>query len=116
MKKLTLFLFIMAAFIACSKQHEHDGSMKPGHAMISLPTIQCETCVATIEAAVKKVAGVTAISIDLKGKMAHVQYDAAKTDQRKIEMAIADAGYDANDVKRNEAAHAKLPACCQTPR
>ena len=116
MIKMIFALFLTTAFMTCSKQNDDSSTVQLSHAMISLPTIQCEMCVATIEAAVKKVPGVTAISIDLSGKMAHVNYNAAVTDQEKIENAIANAGYDANDLKRNEAAHAKLPACCQSER
>jgi copper ion binding protein len=114
---ITLFLlFGICAFA----QHDHSKSQKKeiqkGHAMISLPTIQCETCVQTVESAVKKVNGVKAVSIDPDKKMAHVNFDEKKTSQEKIENAIAAAGYNANKTKRDEAAHAKLPKCCQSKR
>jgi periplasmic mercuric ion binding protein len=116
MKQAIVLLLFAASVFSCEKQHDHKNAVQQGHAMISLPTIQCETCVATIQAAVKKVDGVISVNIDLKEKMAHVNFDAAKTNQGKIEKAIADAGYDANDLKRDETAHAKLPACCQLKR
>ncbi len=111
-----LVLFGVAGYA----QHDHGHGQKKetpkGHAMISVPTIQCETCVQTVEAAVKKVEGVKSVKVDLKEKIAHVNFDAEKTNQQKIEKAIAAAGYDANKTKRDEAAHAKLPKCCQSER
>jgi periplasmic mercuric ion binding protein len=83
------------------------------HAMISLPTIRCNTCADTIQSAVRKVAGVQSVVVDLKMKMVHVVFDSLKTSIPEIEKAIASIGYDANAVKRNEKAYAKLPKCCQ---
>ena len=112
---IVLLLFAVVAF-TCSKQQDQKKSIQQGHAMISVPTIQCQMCVETIQTAVKKVEGVISVTVDLKEKMAHVNFDAAKTTQEKIEKAIAAAGYDANNIKRDEEAHAKLPACCQLKR
>jgi copper chaperone CopZ len=80
---------------------------------ISVPTAQCSMCAKTIKSAVKDVKGVYAADVDVEDKVASVRYDDKKTDVGTLENAIAEAGYDANDVKRNETAHAKLPACCQ---
>jgi len=112
---LVLLLFAFTVF-SCDRQHDHKSVIQQGHAMISVPTIQCQTCVETIQSAVKKVAGVISVSVDLKEKTAHVNFDATKTNQGKIEKAIAAAGYDANNTKRDEEAHAKLPTCCQSKR
>lgn len=88
----------------------------PGHAMISVPTLQCNNCVNTVTAAVKKVDGVESVKVDLDKKIAHVNFDAKKVKVADIEKAIAAAGYDANKVKRDEKAHAKLPQCCQSKK
>jgi copper ion binding protein len=117
MKKITILLLLFfAAVCFSSNQHDHTKQAQKGHAMISLPTMQCNTCVKTIQKAVEKVEGVQSVSIDLKKKTAHVNFDPVKTSRMKIEKAIAAAGYDANDVKRDEKAHAKLPKCCQSKR
>jgi len=111
-----LLLFSLAAYAQHDHNHGQKKEMPKGHAMISIPTIQCETCVKTVQLAVKKLAGVKSVSVDLKKKIAHVNFDPAKISLEKIEKAIAAAGYDANDVKRDEVAHAKLPKCCQLER
>jgi Copper chaperone len=42
-----------------------------------------------------------------------VTYDTKKTTADQIRKQISDLGYDADNVKANEAARAKLPACCR---
>jgi copper chaperone CopZ len=125
MKKTTaLSLLFVAAVCFGGNLDDHNARQKqtqsspakPGMAVISLPTIQCSTCVETIQKALEKVGGVRSVSVDLKGKTAHVEFDPAKTSLEKIEKTIAAAGYDANDTKRDEKAHAGLPMCCRSAR
>jgi copper ion binding protein len=125
MKKIIVFsMLFVVSWCFGGNQHDHNtrqnktqsSPAKPKVAMISLPTMQCNTCVETIQKAVEKVEGVQAVNVDLKKKMAHVDFDPTKTSREKIEKAIAAAGYDANETKRDEKAHAALPACCRSPR
>lgn len=116
MKQIMVLLLLVITIFACEKQQDQKNVIPQAHAMISVPTIQCQTCVETIQSVVKKVDGVVSVTVDLKEKIAHVNFDASKTSQEKIEKAIAGAGYDANTTKRDEEAHAKLPACCQSKR
>ncbi|MCX6143267.1 MAG: heavy-metal-associated domain-containing protein [Ignavibacteriales bacterium] len=81
---------------------------------IKVPTIVCGSCVTTVTNALKKVDGVKTAKVDLKKKTATVTYASTKATVDKLEKAIADAGYDANDVKRNPEAYEKLDACCKT--
>lgn len=80
---------------------------------IEVPTIVCGSCVTTVTNALKKVQGVKTAKVDLKKKTATVTYASAKVTLDKLEKAIADAGYDANKVKRNPEAYEKLDACCK---
>ncbi len=98
------------------KQATHMMNESEGHSMISVPTIQCTSCVKTITAALEKVDGVEKVNIDLEKKVAHVNYDAKKVKLNDLEKTIAASGYDANDVKRDEEAHSKLMPCCQSER
>ena len=81
--------------------------------MVSVPTIVCNSCVTNITKALKKVPGVKSTKVNLKEKTATVSYVATKVSVQKIEKAISDAGYDANNVKRDPAAYEKLDACCK---
>ena len=80
---------------------------------IKVPTIVCGSCVTTVTNALKKVDGVKTAKVDLKKKTATVTYASTKVTVDKLEKAIADAGYDANNVKRNAEAYEKLDACCK---
>lgn len=44
-----------------------------------------------------------------------VKYDPLKTNPDKLREVIANTGYDADGVKKNETAFSKLPECCQRP-
>lgn len=83
---------------------------------ISLPTIQCGTCVKTIGKALNKVEGFTSIDIDIENHKATVIFDDTKTDLSKIEDAISGAGYDANDKKADQTAYSNLRMCCKLPK
>lgn len=86
------------------------------HAMIELPSMQCNTCKRNIETAVKEVSGVIDVKVDKDKKVAHIHYDKNKTDVSKIENAITAAGYDANDKKKDMKAYDKLDDCCKIPK
>jgi copper chaperone CopZ len=80
---------------------------------IALPSIVCNSCVAKIEKALKKVDGVIDYTVSLDNKNTSVTYDDSITNLEKIEIAITKAGYDANDKKADRDAFEKLPGCCK---
>lgn len=99
-----------------SKKADHQANAMRGDvsiAEISLPSIQCEMCVETITEALTSVAAVATAEIDLEGKIARVAFNTSEASQNDIEQVIANAGYHANNEKRNKAAYADLPLCCK---
>ncbi|MFQ5627906.1 MAG: heavy-metal-associated domain-containing protein [bacterium] len=82
---------------------------------ISVPTIQCKTCVANVEAGIKEVDGIGEYKVDLDKKIAYVSYDESKTTLADIEKSIALEGYDANETTRDMDAYSDLDKCCQIP-
>jgi periplasmic mercuric ion binding protein len=80
---------------------------------IKLPTIQCGMCVKTISAALEKADGVQKVNVDLDKKLATVTYASDKTGVKKLEQAVAKAGYAANTTKADAAAYEKLASCCK---
>ena len=80
---------------------------------IRVETAMCEMCAGNIESAVSKVSGATAVEVDLEGKVAHVTYDANRTDVASLEDAIVMAGYAANDKAADTDAYERLPGCCK---
>lgn len=75
----------------------------------------CGMCKTTIEKAAKK-AGTTAASWDEDTKELRVSFDTTKTSSQRIQMAIAKAGYDTQDLTGDNSAYKKLPACCHYER
>lgn len=74
---------------------------------------ECEMCKTKLEKEVGLMKGVKSVNLDLKTQVATVVYNNAKTDAAKIRTVISNTGYDADDVKANNRAQKKLPACCQ---
>jgi periplasmic mercuric ion binding protein len=73
----------------------------------------CETCKETIEKALAFEKGVKKSDLDVASKIVTVTYNPQKTTPEKIRQAIANAGYDADDVKANPKSFKKLPDCCK---
>jgi len=121
MKQILLAVFLSWALIACNKseQEKADGANSNGNSVtqveIKVPTIQCNSCVAHVEAALKEVEGVSATKINLESKIAQVSFDPAMTNLAAMEKAITMAGYDANEAKSDSVAYAELDACCKIP-
>ena len=126
MKQLIAYFLVITAmaFGADQTTHDHakmssddkmDCELKDGQACtaISIPTAQCSMCEKTITTALEAVDGVSLAKVDAKIHNAHVHYASADIKIADLEKAIAAVGYDANDLKRDETVHAKLPQCCQ---
>ena len=103
---LGLFLFVLG-FPACQSNRNLNTTVIKASSMV------CGSCAKTIEKAVTAVDGVSGAQVDLKSKTVEVKYDPAKTSVGSIEDAITNAGYDANDKKRNPEAYDKLEKCCK---
>ena len=82
-------------------------------ATIQLPTLKCKTCVRTIKNALASVDGIESADVNLDSKSATVKFIPAKLNAGRIELAISQAGYDADTVKRDSAAYENLAACCK---
>jgi copper chaperone CopZ len=82
-------------------------------AKIKTPTVQCDMCKEKIETYLKRYDGVTFVSVNVKRKETTVKYLTDRTDIEQIKAAIANAGYDADDVTANEDSYKRLPKCCK---
>lgn len=110
MKKL-LFLFSIVLMTASVSAQQK----KPLTVKISTPTVQCQMCKDRIEDYLKFEEGVTKVTVDFKQKKTTVTYLADRTNLENIKAAIANTGYDAEDVKAAKDAYDKLPKCCKKP-
>jgi copper chaperone CopZ len=53
------------------------------------------------------------IRIDMEDRTVTLRYDSMQLSIKNIEFLVAEAGFDANEVPRDAAAAAKLPAECR---
>src|SRR5574339_391173 len=84
-------------------------------AKISTPTVGCEACKTRIETYLKRYDGVTYISVNWKRKETTVKYLTDRINIEEIKTAIANCGYDADDVTANEDSYKRLPRTCKKP-
>jgi mercuric ion binding protein len=80
---------------------------------ISTPTIQCDMCKKTIEDLLKRYDGVMTVNVNVRKKEVTVKYITDRTNEEVIKAAIANAGYDANEIAANPDVYKTLPKCCK---
>jgi len=111
MKKSLLLLFGLAISILGFSQVVKKGGIEI--ATIQTPTVQCEECKERIEKYLMREEGVQKVVVDYKHKVTKVTYVSDRTNIENVKTAIANAGYDADDVPADQAAYQKLPTCCK---
>jgi mercuric ion binding protein len=84
-------------------------------AKISTPTVQCDMCKKNIETYLKRYDGIAYINVNVKRKETTVKYLTDRTNIEIIKTAIANAGYDADDIAANPDSYKQLPKCCKKP-
>ncbi|MCO5259772.1 MAG: cation transporter [Crocinitomicaceae bacterium] len=74
---------------------------------------ECNDCKKRLEDKLNYTKGIRFAELDVPSMNLTVSYTTKKIDLTKIKTIISELGYDADDVKANEAAQKALPACCQ---
>ncbi|MEO6539240.1 MAG: heavy-metal-associated domain-containing protein [Ferruginibacter sp.] len=105
--QLTLFACIGFSIFSFAQQKVAD------KAIIKTPTVQCEQCKSKIENYLAHQYGITSVKVDYKKKATTVTWLTDRTNIEIIKAAIANAGYDADDVTADEGAYKRLPKCCK---
>ena len=114
MKKAYLLLLLIAGFsIASKSQVVRKGGLET--ATIKTPTVQCEECKKRIENYLSREEGVQKVTVDYKKKITKVTYVVDRTSVENVKTAIANLGYDADDVTAEPDAYKRLPQCCKKP-
>ena len=83
--------------------------------VIKTPTVQCEMCKTKIEAYLKREPGIISSDVSFKKKTTTVSFLTDRNNIEQIKTAIANAGYDADDITADEDAYRRLPKCCKKP-
>lgn len=115
MKKL-FFSIVSFFFIAVAASAQQKAMLTT---KISTPTVQCEMCKKTIEELLKRYDGVLAVNVKLNKDSSKrevvVKYLTDRINEETIKAAIANAGYDANEIAANPESYKALPKCCKKP-
>src|SRR5678815_1782256 len=74
-------------------------------AKIKTPTVGCDDCKNRIETYLKRYDGVTSIQVNWHQKITTVKYLTDRTNIEEIKTAIANCGYDADDIPATEEAY-----------
>ena len=112
MKKLIIAAFTIAGLSSAA----HAQLVKAVQtAKISTPTVGCDACKTRIETYLKRYDGVVSVNVNWRRKETTVKYITDRTNIEEIKTAIANAGYDADDVPANPESYKRLPQTCKKP-
>ena len=111
MKRIHLLLFVLVGLMGTAS-----AQLKPQMtAVIKTPTVQCDKCKDRIENYMKHEDGIVKINVDYKKKTTTVTWLSDRTNIENIKTAIANVGYDADDVTAEPDSYKRLPICCKKP-
>jgi len=110
MKKLLLLVIAIAGITTITSAQAKKATQT---VTIKTPTVQCESCKKRIEESLKHEDGVLKSDVNYKTHVTKVTFVIDRTNVENIKTAIANTGYDADDVKADEEAYKKLPTCCK---
>jgi periplasmic mercuric ion binding protein len=107
---------ILSALVLCSVALTSSAQEKSVvTTKIKTPTVQCEKCKDRIETYLKRYDGVMLVQVNYKRKETTVKYLTNRINIEDIKTAIANAGYDADDVPATPDSYNRLPICCKKP-
>ena len=76
----------------------------------------CQKCAVRFRENVPYFKGVKSYAYDMKTAKLTIVYDSKKTNPDQLRQEISKLGYNADNVKADAAARAKLPACCRAEK
>ena len=82
-------------------------------AKIKTPNALCEACKIRIESFLRRIDGMLFVDVNFRRGETTVKYLSDRTDIEQIKAAIANLGYDADDITANEESYKKLPKTCK---
>jgi copper chaperone CopZ len=82
-------------------------------ATIKTPNALCQQCKDRIETYLKRYDGILEVNVNFRKAETKVKYLTDRINIEEIKTAIANAGYDADDVTANPDAYNRLPKSCK---
>lgn len=111
--KTTIFAALLVVLFATSNAKAQQTAKPKGETVRIATSAKCGMCKKTLETGIIREPGVYSVSLELTTKYLVVQYNAKKTNPEKLRQAVRSIGYDADGQLGNQAAHDRLPECCQ---
>ena len=111
MKSIKLTLLALIGFVSIASAQQKTTKK----VVINTPSVQCEMCKDRIEKYMSREPGIVSVKVDYKKKTTTVSFSTDRNDIEQVKTAIANVGYDADDVTAEEGSYAKLPKCCKKP-
>lgn len=109
MKVVTLqFLALFCIFSTGFSQQQK----VTGKAVIKTPTVLCDKCKDRVDFFISHETGVTSVKADIKRKTTTVTWINDRTTLENIKVAIANLGFDADDIEAEESTFKRLPKDC----
>lgn len=118
MKKIIYSFLIIGAIVFTSCKSEKKETTKTETSVVLTSANfgvrgNCGMCKVTIEKAANSVDGVVTASWNKSKKNIDVEFDPKKTDAKAVETAIANSGYDTQNMMGSLDAYKELPECCK---
>jgi periplasmic mercuric ion binding protein len=110
MKHLFSVLILLLITVTISAQQKATLTVK-----ISTPTIQGQPCKERLEQFLKYEEGVLKAVVDIRKKITTISFNTERTNIENLKTAIANNGFDADDIKANPEVYKKLPTACKKP-
>ncbi len=103
-----LAILLLLGSLAATAQYK-----KPVIVQIKTPQAHCEECKVMIERFMKYEEGVAKVVVDFKKKITTITFLSDRTNIENLKTAMANLGYDADDITANEEVYKRLPKCCK---
>ena len=113
MKAFTLSFLAIFSFAAVSFAQYQQTQKAIGKAVIKTPTVQCDVCKDKVEFFISHTEGVTSVKVNIRQKTTTITWINDRTTLENIKVAIANLGYDADDIEAEEYAFKRLPKACK---
>ena len=115
MKKFILLALVSLITLGVSAQQSKSASKKDQTVTIQTNGV-CQKCADKFKENVPYFKGVKDYTYDMKTAKLTITYDASRTNPDQLRQQISKLGYNADNVKADAAARAKLPACCRVEK
>ncbi|HWR33083.1 MAG TPA: heavy-metal-associated domain-containing protein [Chitinophagaceae bacterium] len=109
MKKLFFAVIASAGFAIAG----HPQTKPVLTSVIKTPNALCENCKTRIEAYLKRYDGILEVTVNFRKGDTKVKFVTDRINIEEIKTAIANCGYDADDVPAAEDAYNRLPKTCK---